>query len=113
MSFDASPIRSALIFSRCYERFAYSRDFTLTRKQVLFLAFIIENGHFPQFQTNDLLKNGIRYDQAYQYLRILRQKYYLTKTMGNHWQLTPKAIKFYKEFTALFDRYYNSRNFWT
>jgi hypothetical protein len=111
MSFYSSPIRQALIFSRCYERLRYRC--TLTRKQVLFVAYVIENGNMMSFAVRELTYDGISYDQAYQYLTVLRRKGYATKTGWGTWTLTNAAYSFYKEFTQLYKSYDIQRKFWT
>lgn len=111
MSFYSSPIRSALIFSRCYERLRHRS--TLTRKQVKFLAYVIENGHMMLFTVGELTYDGISYDQAYQYLCVLRRKGFATKAGRSTWQLTGAAHSFYSEFMGLYKSYDIQRKFWT
>lgn len=111
MSFYSSPIRNALIFSRCYERLRHRS--TLTRKQVFFLAYVIENGNMMSFAVRELTYEGISYDQAYQYLCVLRRKGFATKTGWGIWQLTGTAHSFYSEFMKLYKDYDIQRKFWT
>ncbi len=111
MSFYSSPIRSALIFIRCYENL--KPRCTLTKKQVLFLAYIVENEHMIKFSTKALTSNGIGKHQAYQFLSVLRRKGYVIKVPGYLWELTDRAISFYGEFRNMFDRYYKKQKFWT
>ena len=111
MNFDDSPVRSALIFSRVYEKWRH--QWPLTKKQILFLCFIVENGHSPVFLIKSLARNGVSCDVAYQYLRIFQKKGFIIKKPGYRWELTQHALNFYAKFHKEFFKSYRRRNFWT
>ena len=99
MAFNNSLIRAVHSFRLAF--IALKRSTRITRQQIIFLSYLIENGHIGAFRVRQVMTPGLSWDLARQYLRSLQKIGYAEKN-GQLWQVTVPGKMLYAEFIKEF-----------
>lgn len=100
MSFNDSPFKPVLHFKHIFIRLR--NDSSITRQQLLFLSFLIENGHVNDFTVRSILARGLSWHNANAYLNRLKLIGYVLK-QGRLWSITDSGMQFYQKFKKAFN----------
>ena len=100
MNFDGS-FRSVRVFHLTFIRFMYTSD--ITRAQLIYLSFLIENGLTKDFKVLDTIIPGLSWENSNRYLQALKQIRYATKK-AQLWSLSEESLLFYTKFKKDFAR---------
>lgn len=100
MFFDISPIRSAHTFRLTFIHLM--RTSQITRMQLLFLCYLIENGKIKDFTVRSVMTKGLSWELANQYLKSLSRIGYSVKR-GQLWTITEAGRQFHAKFMEEFN----------
>ncbi len=95
MRFDTSLIRAAHNFRLVFIRLRY--ESMISRQQVIFLGYLIENGFVKDFAVRSVMTNGLSWELANQYLKYLKKIGYTSK-QGRLWCITDRGQVYYATF---------------
>jgi hypothetical protein len=99
--FDTSPIRHAHTFRMIFIQLKYSSD--ITRMQLIFLCYLIENRHTRDFLCSKATPAGLTWGGCNKYLFALKQIGYTSK-QGRLWTITPAELQYHRAFMERFNR---------
>ena len=109
MSFDNSPIRAAHNFRLTFIQLRHSSQ--ITRMQVIFLCYLIENGNVKNFLCSKATPKGITWGGTNQYLNKLKRICYAIK-QGRLWTVTDLGLQYHATFMKEFNRNNRGTFFW-
>ena len=109
MNFNTSLFRTVATFRRVYLHLRY--DSPITRQQVIFLAYLVENGHIKDFPVRAVLVPGMSWALANQYLSKLHKLGFAARSR-RLWTLTEAGLRYYAAFMEEFNRTYGTGFIW-
>ena len=101
MTFDNSPIRAALHFRQVFIRLMGTSR--ITRQQVIFLSYLIENGFTKDFTVRSVKTRGLSWGLANQYLTKLKRIGYASR-LGHLWTISPQGLRYFATFMKEFKK---------
>lgn len=109
MSFANSHIRTAHNFRLTFIQLKNTSD--ISRQQLYFLSYLIENGHITDFTVRSIMTNGLSWGLANQYLKALKRIDYTSK-QGRGWTITDKGRGYYGGFMEQFNKMHRGPFYW-